>query len=123
MEVNRPEVLEEVTRRFLAYEQALNTNNVNVLDDSFLDSPHTVRFGIGEQLWSFDEIKAFRRTSNTAGIPRKLVRYEITTYGDSVAVANAVFIRAGVDKIGRQSQTWLKLDGQWKVVSAHVSLV
>lgn len=51
------------------------------------------------------------------------MRYEITTYGDSVVVANAVFTRARVDKIGRQSQTWLKLDGQWKVVSAHVSLV
>jgi len=37
-------------------------------------------------------------------------------------VANALFRRAGVAKLGRQSQTWVKLDGAWKVISAHVSL-
>ncbi len=123
MEINRPDVVEEVKRLFLRYEQALNENDVAVLDDCFLDSPHTVRFGIQEELWSFDEIQAFRRTPNTAGVPRQLIRYEITTYGDRLAVANAVFSREGVDKIGRQSQTWVKLDGCWRVVSAHVSLV
>ncbi len=123
MEINRPDVVEEVKRLFLRYEQALNENDVAVLDDCFLDSPHTIRFGMQEELWSFGEIKAFRRTRNTAGVPRQLVRYEITTYGDCLAVANAVFSREGVDKIGRQSQTWVKLGDQWKVVSAHVSLV
>ena len=123
MEINRPDVVDEVRQRFLQYEQAININDVRVLDDCFLDSPHTVRFGMQEQLWSSDEIKAFRRTPNTAGVPRRLVRYEIVTYGDSLAVANAVFTRDGVDKTGRQSQTWVKLDGTWRVVAAHVSLV
>jgi hypothetical protein len=123
MEVNRPDVVAELTARFLEYEAAINTNDVGVLDDCFLDSPHTVRFGMTEELWSFEEIRAFRRTPNTAGKPRKLERFEITTYGDSMGVANAVFTRPGVPKIGRQSQTWIKLDGRWKVVAAHVSLV
>lgn len=123
MEINRPEVVEQVRERFLQYEAAINGNDIRVLDDCFLDSPHTVRFGMDEELWSFGEIKAFRRTPNTAGTPRRLVRYEITTYGDSFAVANAVFTRAGAPKIGRQSQTWVRVDGVWKVVSAHVSLV
>ena len=123
MEVNRPDVVAEVTAKFLDYERAINTNEIATLDATFLDSPHTVRFGIQEELWSFDEIQAFRRTPNTAGTPRELVRYAITTYGERLAVANAVFRRAGVNKIGRQSQTWVKLDSGWKVVSAHVSLV
>ncbi len=123
MDINRPDVVEEVKRQFLRYEKAINDNDVAVLDDCFLDSPHTVRFGMQEELWSFDEIKAFRRTPNTAGVARQLLRYEITTYGDCLAVANAVFTREGVDQIGRQSQTWVKLDWKWKVVSAHVSLV
>ena len=123
MEINRPDVLAEVTEKFLAYERAINTNDIEVLDSSFLDSELTVRFGMTEQLWSFDEIKAFRRTRNTAGTPRQLVRYAITTYGDSLAVANAVFRREGVDMIGRQSQTWVRFDVGWKVVAAHVSLV
>jgi len=123
MEINRPEVLAEVTAKFLEYEQAINTNDIAALDGAFLDSPQTVRFGMTEELWSYDEIRAFRRTRNTAGIPRELVRYVITTYGDNLAVANAVFRREGVAKIGRQSQTWVKFDAGWKVVAAHVSLV
>lgn len=123
MEINRVDVVEEVRERFLQYDEAINTNDVAVLDDCFLDSEHTVRFGINEELWSAEEIRAFRRTPNTAGTRRTLERYEITTYGDSLAVANAVFTRPGSDKIGRQSQTWVKLDGVWRVVSAHVSLV
>jgi hypothetical protein len=122
MEINRPDVLAEVTARFLDYERAINENDIAALDDAFLESAHTVRLGMTEELWSHDEIKAFRRTRNTAGLRRELVKYVITTYGDRLAVANALFRRAGVAKLGRQSQTWVKLDGAWKVISAHVSL-
>jgi len=123
MEVNRSDVLAEVTEKFLEYERAINTNDIAVLDGAFLDSPLTVRFGMTEELWSYNEIKVFRRTRNTAGTPRELLRYAITTYGDKLAVANAVFRREGVAKIGRQSQTWVKFDSGWKVVAAHVSMV
>jgi hypothetical protein len=123
MEINRLDVFAEVTEKFLAYEHAINTNDIEVLDSSFLDSEFTVRFGMTEELWSYDEIKAFRRTRNTAGTPRRLVRYVVTTYGDRLAVTNAIFRREGIDRIGRQSQTWVKVDAGWKVVSAHVSLV
>ena len=122
MEITRPDVLAEVTARFLDYERAINANDIAALDDAFLDSPHTVRLGMTEELWSHDQIKAFRRTRNTAGTPRQLVKYVITTYGDRLAVANALFRREGVAKLGRQSQTWVKLGGAWKVISAHVSL-
>lgn len=122
MEVNREDVVAEVSAKFLQYEQAINTNDIETLDRLFLESEHTVRFGMTEELWSYDEIRAFRRTPNTAGTPRQLVRYAITTYGDRMAVANAVFRREGVNKIGRQSQTWVKLGDDWRVVAAHVSL-
>lgn len=122
MEINLPHVLAEVTARFLDYERAINENDIAALDGAFLESAHTVRLGMTEELWSHDEIKAFRRGRNPAGLRRELVKYVITTYGDSLAVANAIFRRPNVPKLGRQSQTWVKLDGAWKVVSAHVSL-
>ena len=121
MEINRPDVLAEVTAKFLEYEDALNRNDVGALDRAFRDSPHTVRFGITEELWSSDEIKAFRRARSPAGTARQLLKYVITTYGDSLAVANALFRRTP-GKLGRQSQTWVKADGAWRVISAHVSL-
>jgi hypothetical protein len=122
MQINRPDILAEVTARFLDYERALNENDIAALDDAFLDSAHTVRLGMTEELWSHDEIKAFRRGRNPAGLRRELVKYVITTYGDRMAVANCLFRRPNVPKLGRQSQTWVKLDGAWKVVAAHVSL-
>jgi hypothetical protein len=33
------------------------------------------------------------------------------------------FQREGSDRIGRQSQTWVRLPGGWRVVAAHVSLI
>jgi hypothetical protein len=122
VEINKADVVAEVRSKFLAYEEAINTNDAKTLDSSFLESDYTVRFGITEELWSSREIHAFRRTANTAGQPRVLVRYEITTYGDKLAVANAAFTRPSSEKMGRQSQTWVKFADGWKVVSAHVSL-
>lgn len=122
MEINKPDVVAEVTAKFLGYEEAINTNDIATLDSTFFESEYTVRFGLTEELWSFREIHAFRRTANTAGQPRVLVRYEIATYGDHLAVANAAFTRPSSEKMGRQSQTWVKFADGWKVVSAHVSL-
>ncbi len=43
-EVNLPDVLAEVTAAFNAYEKALVTNDVAVLDACFWDSAHTSRY-------------------------------------------------------------------------------
>ncbi|MBV8030848.1 MAG: DUF3225 domain-containing protein, partial [Betaproteobacteria bacterium] len=50
MQLNLPEVVEEVTAVFQRYEKALNDNDVAVLDELFWDSPDVVRYGIREQL-------------------------------------------------------------------------
>lgn len=124
MEINNPEALAEVTAAFRRYEAALVSNDVAVLDELFWDSPHTIRYGATEILHGYDEIKAFRAGRSPAGLARELLRTEITTYGRDVATANTTFRRAGVDRTGRQSQTWVRFPGLgWRVVSAHVSLI
>jgi hypothetical protein len=40
-----------------------------------------------------------------------------------MATANIEFVRAGYDKIGRQSQTWVRLAEGWRIVAAHVSAI
>lgn len=68
MEVNIPEVVEEVRALFERYEQALVDKNVAVLDDNFWNSPHTIRYAIHENGYGFDEIHAHRaRASKLAG--------------------------------------------------------
>ncbi|MGH1557783.1 oxalurate catabolism protein HpxZ [Caulobacter segnis] len=123
MIVNDPTVLSEVTDAVDSYEAALMSNDVEALDGAFWNSPHTVRLGVAENLWGFDEIAAFRVGRAGGSPPRMRLRTEITTFGSDFAVANVEFRRDDTGKIGRQSQTWIRTAAGWKVASAHVSLM
>ena len=121
MKINDAERLAEVTAAFHRYEKALMDDDIQVMDELFRQAPETVRYGVGEVLYGYNEIAAFRR--GRGGSPqRQLGRVEITVYGDDTATANAEFFRDGTDKRGRQSQTWVRFPEGWKVVSAHVSI-
>ena len=121
-EINRPDILAEVAAAFARYEAALTSNDVATLDELFWSSPHTIRYGPAESLYGQDEILAFRKARPSAGLDRTLRRTVITTFGTDTATANTEFTREGTDKIGRQSQTWVRLPEGWRVVAAHVSL-
>jgi hypothetical protein len=123
MIVNDPAVLAEVTALVDAYEAALMSNDVEALDAAFWASPHTVRLGVAENLWGFDEIAAFRVGRTGGSPPRNRLRTEITTFGADVAIANVLFRRDDTGRLGRQSQTWIRTADGWKVASAHVSLM
>jgi hypothetical protein len=123
MEINQPDVLAEVNAVFDAYEQALVTNDIAVLDALFWDSPHTLRYGAGENLYGFAAIQAFRQGRPANNLERDITARQITTFGRDFAVANIEFRRVGSDRVGRQSQTWVRLPQGWKVVSAHVSVM
>ena len=120
---NIPEVVEEVRQKFEAYEVALVEKDVDVLDDTFWNSPFTVRLAMGEHGYGFDAIHAFRVARKPGpGIKEKRLRLEILTIGSDTATVNLEFKVRGQDLIGRQTQTWVKFpDVGWKVVSAHVS--
>lgn len=123
MDINVPDVLAEATAAFERYEVALVTNDVAVLDELFWNSPHTLRFGATENLYGYDAIREFRASRPSVGLARTLGKTVITTYGRNFATANTEFHRAGSDKVGRQSQTWMRTPEGWRVVSAHVSLM
>ncbi len=123
MEINAPAVLAEVTAAFARYEDALVHNKVEVLDELFWDSPHTLRYGATENLYGYQAIQAFRAGRPSVGLMRELMRTVITTYGTDYATANTEFRRSGSEAIGRQSQTWLRTPAGWRVVAAHVSLL
>jgi hypothetical protein len=123
MELNIPEVVAEVTAAFERYEDALVNNRVEVLNELFWRSPHTLRFGMAENLYGHDAISGFRAARSPAGLSRERRNVRITTFGCDFAVANTEFYRATTTKWGRQSQTWVRMPEGWRVVSAHVSLI
>ena len=123
MDINLPDVVAEVTAVVERYEVALVSNDVEVLDALFWNSPHTLRYGAGENLYGYDQIRAFRAQRSPQGLARQVLRTAITTYGRDFATANLEFQREGSARTGRQSQTWMRTPEGWRVVAAHVSLM
>ncbi|GLS13475.1 hypothetical protein GCM10007935_09040 [Hydrogenophaga electricum] len=122
-DINRPDVLAEVNAVFDSYETALVGNDVAVLDELFWHSPLTLRYGAGENLYGFEAIQAFRQGRPAGNLARTVTARQITTFGKHMAVAHIEFRRDGSERIGRQSQTWVRMPEGWRVVSAHVSLM
>ena len=73
MEINIPSVVAEVTAAFNRYEKALNSNDVSTLDELFWNSPHTLRYGVGEQLYGYDQIAAFRSGRDPGFVVNRLL--------------------------------------------------
>ena len=124
MEIDLPDVLAEVKEQFARYEKALVTNDVAVLDELFRADPRTLRYGVGENLYGYDAIMAFRAARSPAGLMRRTEKTVITTYGRDTAVASTLFYRdTAPGRVGRQMQTWIRFAEGWRIVAAHVSVI
>jgi hypothetical protein len=124
MQVDLPDVLAEVTEQFARYEKALVNNDVAVLGELFRDDARTLRYGVGEILYGYDAISAFRAARSPVGLGRRTDKTVITTYGRDTAVASTLFYRDSLPgRVGRQMQTWVRFPEGWKIVAAHVSII
>ncbi|MFL6817357.1 MAG: oxalurate catabolism protein HpxZ [Bradyrhizobium sp.] len=124
MQIDLPDVLAEVTAQFARYEKALVSNDVAVLDELFYADDRTIRYGIGENLYGYRAISAFRAARPSAGLMRRTGGTVITSYGRDTAVASTLFYRESAPgKVGRQMQTWVRFPQGWKIVAAHVSMI
>ena len=126
MELNRPEIVAEVSALFEAYEQALIDKDVDVLDATFWNSPHTIRYALRDNGYGFDAIHASRVAAKPlpGGSKQTRLRLQILTVGADLATINLEYTPRGQEDIGRQSQTWVRFaDVGWKVIAAHVSVM
>ena len=95
-----------------------------MLDELFWNHPLTLRFGATENLWSYDEVAAFRASRPSQGLNRRIVKKVIQTFGRDFATASVQFEReARPGWVGRQQQTWVRTSAGWRVVAAHVSFM
>lgn len=124
MDIDLSDVVAEVTAQFRRYETALVSNDVAVLDELFRNDSRTLRYGIGENLYGYGEIAAFRAGRPAAGLMRRIDRTVITTYGRDTAIASTLFYRdSAPGRVGRQMQTWIRFPEGWRIVAAHVSVI
>jgi len=124
MVVNDPETVAELRALYPRYEEALVSNDVEVLTQMFWASPLTIRFGAGENLYGIDQIEMFRKSRPAANLARRIVRLEIVTFGKDFGSVTLEFERDAPEATvlrGRQSQVWVRFQEGWRIVSAHVS--
>jgi hypothetical protein len=123
--VNDAAIIAELTELYLKYEDALCNNKLEVLDELFWQAPDVVRFGLAENLYGDEEIRAFRASRPVNKIKREIFNLKVVTFDTNFASVTLEFRRVinDVERQGRQSQMWYKFDFGWKVVSAHVSLL
>lgn len=123
IEIDLPDVMSELVVAFEAYERALTTDDINTVNELFWQSPLTLRYGTRdhERHYTHAEIAAFRKQRGPINQRRTLRNRRIITFGRDFGVANTEFQFVGSNKIGRQSQTWIRTEQGWKIVSAHVS--
>jgi hypothetical protein len=124
MDVDLPDVLADVTAQFERYEKALVSNDIAVLGELFRNDARTLRYGVGEILYGYEAISAFRAARSPIGLGRTTDKTVITTYGRDTAVASTLFYRDSLPgKVGRQMQTWVRFPEGWRIVAAHVSII
>lgn len=122
LEIDRPDVVEEVRAAFVAYEAALVAHDLDTLDTAFWDDPRVIRYGVADAQRGPREVAEWRRNTGSVAPERALYDTQITAFGDDLAIVWTHFTDA-LDGIGRQSQVWARVDGAWRVVAAHVSRV
>jgi hypothetical protein len=125
MTINDPEVIAELQALYPRYEEALVSNDVDTLMAMFWTGPEVMRFGVTENLHGPEELAAFRKGRPAANLARKVTRLDIASFGHDFASITLEFERTTpcATVRGRQSQTWVRFEEGWRIVSAHVSLL
>ncbi len=121
LELNIPKIVAEVEEAIARYERALVENDLAALDGSFWPSPFVVRFGYASAQYGAEALADYRRTRTLGDFRRHLWNQTVTTFGRDFAIATVEYQRSDQDRQGRQSQTWVRTPGGWRIVLAHVS--
>jgi hypothetical protein len=121
VEINRADVVAEVTEAFHTYEKALVDGDNETLVGYFWDDPALVRFGLADEQRGYAELSAWRLEQAPVPPGRRLYDTVVTTFGTDAAVVTTGFDYPAGQAPGRQSQTWMRTPAGWRIVSAHVS--
>jgi Protein of unknown function (DUF3225) len=112
----------EVRQQFDRYEQALRAHAIDTLNDFFVDSPQTVRFGTSEENYGKESIDTWRRLCVPVHPYRQTHHVVLVALTPQVVCVSCEFTDPNTVGTGRQSQTWLRTADGWKIAMAHVSV-
>lgn len=120
--VRAPGTIEQEVRAcFDAYEDAMVANDVVAMNGWFYDDARTIRFGIADEEWGVAAVRRWRHSAARVPPGRLLSDTHVSVVAASVAVVTTLFRYPSSDRLGRQSQTWIRTDAGWRIMHAHVS--
>ena len=112
----------EIRAVFADYEAALRGNDVEHLNNCFLDHADTVRCGVADLQRGADAIRRWRASAAPVHPQRRIGNTVIMTFGHDLATVYADFTAPDTTLNGRQTQTWVRTSSGWRIACAHVSL-
>lgn len=81
------------------------------------------RYGIADRQWEIDALVAYRQATPALDFTRILEHLRVNTFDRHTAICQVEFVRSDTTLHGFQTQTWIKMAGVWRIVSAHVSMI
>lgn len=113
------EIPADLRAAFEAYERALMSDDVEVLDAAFASGPEVMRGDAAGLLVGDGALLAFRKLRGGVA-PRTIERIEYRPLAEDVALLVSVSrFRGG--GTGLQTQVWQRVDGCWVITAAHVT--
>jgi hypothetical protein len=119
---NDPATVSEIRAAFDGYYASLAANDVAAVQDWFIQSETTVRFGMAENLFGASEINAYRAGSIPSSTASSRERVVVTSFGRDFGVTSSL-TRPRPGRVGRTTQAWVRTDAGWKIAAAHVSAI
>ncbi|MFL2000889.1 AtzH-like domain-containing protein [Microbacterium sp. A1-JK] len=113
------EIPADLLAAFEAYERALMSDDVEVLDAAFASGSEVMRGDAAGLLVGDDALLAFRKLRGGVA-PRTIERVEYRPLVEGVALLVSVS-RFGGGGTGLQTQVWQRLEGRWVITAAHVT--
>ena len=107
---------------FNQYEDALVRHDVTALDKFFWYDPKTVRYGVAENLYGGEAIRAYRMARPGVSWATYYSQSDRRGFGRGFGAVSAEFTVPNSEQIGRQMQTWIRFPEGWRIVAAHVSV-
>jgi hypothetical protein len=131
-----PDAVAEVTTLFERYERDLVANDVDAMDAAFWDDPRVVRYGIAEVQVGMDAIRTWRRTATPVPATRRVTSRHVLALAQdvppsfpvreqSLTAHCSVRVRQMTCRVPDRQiiETWRRIDGAWRIVRAHVSII
>ena len=115
--------IDEVTALSDAYEAALRRDDIEAMNGAFWNDPHVLRFGIADMQYGYDEVLAWRAAATPVDPARTMLSRHVVALADGVVAVDIMFSDTDSNRLGRQSQTWVRLEDGWRITRAHVSLI